>query len=192
LSEDLERAQHTMEGGGHAHLHSDTSARRVAVLVAVIAAALALAQIGAKSAQNEYLTHHVAVSDDWAFYQAKNVRAVLREAEAELLESLPTASQPTVQAKITAAREYEARMRDDPKAGDGMAQLAAKAKQQEADRDHAFQRYHAFELVTGAFEIAIVLASVSVVTRVWTLAVAAGALGLVAGLCGIAVAVELI
>ena len=49
----------------------DTSARRVAVLIAVLAAALALADMAEKGAQNEYLTHHVAVADDWAFYQAK-------------------------------------------------------------------------------------------------------------------------
>ena len=51
--------------------HGDTSARRVAVLIAVLAAALALADMAEKGAQNEYLTHHVAVADDWAFYQAK-------------------------------------------------------------------------------------------------------------------------
>ena len=60
-----------------ARSHSDTSARRIAVLIAVLAAALALAEMGEKGAQNAYLTHHIAVSDDWAFYQAKNVRATL-------------------------------------------------------------------------------------------------------------------
>ena len=49
--------------------HGDTSARRVAVLIAVLAAALA--DMAEKGAQNEYLTHHVAVADDRAFYQAK-------------------------------------------------------------------------------------------------------------------------
>jgi len=56
-------------------------------------------------------------------------------------------------------------MRDDPQGGDGMKQLGERAKGQEAERDAAFHRYHEFELVVGALQIAIVLASVSVVTR---------------------------
>ena len=56
--EGLHHAQH--EPGGH----TDGSARKVAVLIAVLAAALALAEMGEKGAQNEYLTHHIALSDD--------------------------------------------------------------------------------------------------------------------------------
>ncbi|MBU6499228.1 MAG: DUF4337 family protein, partial [Rhodospirillales bacterium] len=55
-------------------------------------------------------------------------------------------------------------------------------------RDHQFHRYHLFEIVVGALQIAIVLASVSVVTRVNLLAVGAGLLGGGAGLFGLAVA----
>src|SRR4051812_6923550 len=78
--------EHAREGIHQAHEapagHGDRSARRIAVLIAVLAAALALAEMGEKGAQNAYLTHHIALSDDWAFYQAKNARASLWTVEA--------------------------------------------------------------------------------------------------------------
>jgi hypothetical protein len=188
VSESIERAHETMH---HAHSeHGDPWARGVAVLVSALAAALALAQIGEKAAQNAYLTHHIAVSDDWAFYQAKNLRAVMRETEVNVLESLP--ADPAVADRVRRARDYQARMRDDPEGGEGMKQLAAKAKAQEQQRDDAFERYHHYEYTVGALEIGIVLASVSVVTRMRALTWAAGAIGAVACAFSLAVAMHAI
>jgi len=73
VSEAMEQAHETIHEAHHSA--SDPWARGVAVMVSVLAAALALAEMGEKSSQNAYLTHHIAVSDDWAFYQAKNLRA---------------------------------------------------------------------------------------------------------------------
>src|SRR5271157_4464268 len=135
MSDSIEHAKEAIDEAHHAHVqHGDHNARRIAVLIAMLAAALALADMGEKQAQNEYLTHHIAVSDDWAFYQAKNVRATVLAAEATLLANLPNADDPGRQAEIKRARDNEARMRDEPQ-GDGMKQLAERAKRQEAVRD---------------------------------------------------------
>ena len=88
------------------------------MLIAVLAAALALAEMGEKGAQNAYLTHHIAASDDYAFYQAKNVRATVWAAEAGILANLPNAADAGPQAEIKRAKETEARLRDEPQ-GDG-------------------------------------------------------------------------
>jgi hypothetical protein len=61
-----------------------------------------------------------------------------------------------------------------------MKQLADRATMQKAARDEAFHRYHQFELVVGALQIAIVLASVAVVTRILALAIGAGLIGAIA------------
>jgi hypothetical protein len=188
VSESLERAHETIEE--HAK-HSDPWARNVAVLVSALAAALALTEIGGKASQNAYLTHHVALSNDWAFYQAKNLRAVVRTSEADLLASLPNAADPAIQGRIKEAADYTARMRDDPKGGEGMKQLAEQAKAEEAQRDEAFHRYHNYEYAVGALEIAIVLASVSVVTKMRLLTIAAAAIGAVATLGSLGVATNL-
>jgi hypothetical protein len=178
VSEAIEQA-HEIHEATEEHQHGDRTARRIAVLISVLAAALALAQIGEKSSQNAYLTHHIAVSDDWSFYQAKNVRSVMRGTEADILESLPSATDPAVQARIKAARDDAARLRDEP-GNDGMKQIAVQARQEEQARETAFHRYHSFELVAGALEIAIVLASVSIVTRISAFAIGAAAIGLAA------------
>jgi hypothetical protein len=181
----MERAHETIEG--HAH-HGDPWARGVALLVSILAAVLAMTEIGGKASQTAYLTHHVALSNDWAFYQAKNLRSVVRSSEAELLASLPNAQDPAIQARIKAARDYSARMRDDPEGGEGMKQLAATAKQKETERDEAAHRYHNYEYAVGALEIAIVLASVSIVTRSRAMTIGAGVIGAAAAAASLGVA----
>jgi hypothetical protein len=177
VSKIAEEAHETIhEHGGH----GDPYAKRVAVLVSALAAALALTEIGAKSTQNEYLKNHIAVSDDYAYYQARGVRALVKDSEAKLLSRMPNADDPKVQADIKADKEYSDRMRDDPKSGDGMKQLLARAKELEDAREESFHHYHIYEFCGGALEIAIVLASVAVVTGLAPLAIAAGAIGGVA------------
>ncbi len=188
MSESYERAPETV----HEHAsESDPWARRMAVLVSVLAAALAMTGIGEKAAQNDYLTQHIAVSDDWAYYQAKNQRAVIQTSEVDILESLPNATDATVQAHIKTAQDNVARMKDDPSGGNGMKQLAEKAKTREATRDEAAHRYHAFEYAAGALELSIVLASVSVVTRAHAMSIGAGLIGAVAAAGSLMIALGL-
>jgi hypothetical protein len=184
----MERAHETIEEHGH---HSDRWARGVAVLVSILAAVLALTEIGGKAAQTSYLTHHVALSNDWAFYQAKNLRAVVRTTEADVLASLPNAQDPAIQARIKEAHDYSTRMRDDPEGGEGMKQLAITAKQEETERDETAHRYHSYEYAAGALEIAIVLASVSVVTRIRSMTFGAAAIGAAAAAASLGVAANL-
>jgi hypothetical protein len=169
--EGIEHAHHASEGG-----HGDKSPRNVAILIAALAAALALAEMGEKAAQNSYLTHHISVSDSWGFFQARNIRATTYASSADIIESLPNLD---AEGKARAAklRAEAARMRDDPVGGDGSKQISAKAQHDTEARDHAFHVYHQFELATGALQIAIVLASVSIVTRLRPLTLAAAAIG---------------
>jgi hypothetical protein len=182
------------EGIEHAHhhesIHNDRFARRVAILVSCAAAILAIAEMGEKGAQNEYLTHHVSLSDDWAFYQAKTVRWTTLLADVAMMQSLPNASDPAVQTRIAAQQAEAARLNDDEKTL-GRKQLEARAERQTEERAHAFHRYHLFEYVVGALQIAIVLASVSVVTRTLPMAWFAAGMTAVAGLAGLAVAAGL-
>ncbi|WP_395666561.1 DUF4337 family protein [Methylocella sp.] len=160
--------------------------RNVAMLVAALAALLSLTEIAEKKSQNAYLAHHITASDDWAFYQAKNIRGTVYSLHAELLESLPP--DPALREKIEAARAEAKRLDDDEKSN-GRRQLATKARASERARDHAFHRYHMLEYAVGALQIAIVLASGSIVARVRLLAWVAGAIGL--GAAAAALLVEL-
>jgi hypothetical protein len=153
-----ERLEHAREGIQLAHHLDDGRARKTAVLIAF-------------SRQRSLLRR--------SFYQAKNARATIRSSESNLLASLPPS--PDITKRIRAAQAEEARMRDDPESGDGMKQLAERAKVQTEDRNRALHIYHHYELAVSALQIAIVLASVSVVTRIGWLAVLGGGLGLAAG-----------
>jgi hypothetical protein len=178
----VDTAQEQIEEAHEERGDADHWPRWMAVTVSCLAASLAIADLGAKSSQTEYLTHNIATSDTWNAYQAKNFRANLWNAQATLLESLPNAADPAIQARVKTARDEEARMRDEPGSGDGMKQLKEKAKAEEEERDTAFHAYHGYEHTSSVLEISIVLASVSVVTRVRALGVGAGAIGLLA--CG--------
>jgi len=174
MSETIEKSVEQV----HEHAeHGDGWARGVAVLVSILAAALAITGIAEKSSQNEYLAAHIAVSDDWNFFQAKNQRIAIRTSEMSILQSLPTAGDPAVQARVKAAQDYIARAKDDPQGHDGTQQLAEQAHEKEHIRDHALHRYHGYEYAAGALELAIVLASVSIVIRSRPLTYGAGVLG---------------
>ncbi len=190
MSGTIEQAQQGLEHAQEANEahpeHNDTGARKVAILISVLAAALALAEMSEKASQNEYLTHHIAASDAWAFYQAKTIRADMHRGVATVLQSLPDAAAPEMRKRAEAEQAEAARLDDDEKSR-GRKQLSAEAKEIERLRDTAFEEYHKFERVVGALQISIVLASVSVVTRIKALAWVAGVLGGGAALYGLGV-----
>jgi uncharacterized protein DUF4337 len=190
MVDSVEAAQEQLEKAHAAHgthKEGDHWARWMAVVVSCLAASLALVDLGAKSSQTAYLTHNITASDTWSAYQGKNLRANLWNTQAVLLQSLPNAADPPIQERIKTAMSEAARMRDEPAAGDGMKQLKLKAEEQERERDHAFHAYHGFEYTSSALQISIVLASISVVTRVHVLGIVAAGIGSLAAGYGLAV-----
>ncbi len=170
MSGTIEHAREGIEQAERAHIHEgDTSARWIAVLVAILAAALAISELGEKSSFTTYMTRHIALSDDYAYYQEKHVRLTTLQTEEALLASLPNSAEAAIQARIKAARQEQARLQDSPD-GQGMKQLQEQAAEDKEVRNHASHLAHQLEVVVGGLQIAIVLASVAVVTRVSTLA----------------------
>jgi hypothetical protein len=161
MSGGFEQAHEHLEHTSHGH-GSDPHNRRAAIIIAVLAAALSLTEFASKDAQTEYITNHIAASDTWSQYQGKSVRRTTLLSEADTLSSLPGASDPAIQKRIADARANAARMQSEP-GKDGMEQLVEKAHEQEHERDHASHRTHVLEIASGALQIAIVLASISVV-----------------------------
>lgn len=184
-----EDAQHEL--AGHEHAKGGWGARKTAVVIAMLAGALAIAEFGARDAQTAYLSYHVASSDTWSQYQGKSTRRTGLIQSADILESLPTASDEAVRQKVDAARKSADRMRSEPGA-DGMEQLAARAEAQEHVRDHEMHRYHGLEMASSGLQLAIVLASVSVVTSSIPLLVGAGILGAAAALYGLVAGFSLV
>ena len=194
MSATIEHAQEGLEHAHHASQHGDAGhlPRNMAILIAGLAAALALTEMGEKAAQNEYLTHHISVSDTYAFLQARNIRAGILGTAVDTISLMPGIGD-TAKQRMDAMQLEIARLMDDPKpGGTGRKQLLEKAKVLEEERDHAFHIYHQFERATGALQISIVLASVSVVTKIRALSWAAGVIGGLATIYGLLVAMEVI
>jgi hypothetical protein len=103
--------------------------------------------------------------------------------EAELLQSLPAANDPQVQKRIADAQANADRMHSEPRSR-RHDQLAEKAHGQERLRDHEMHRNHELEIASGGLQIAIVLASISVVVDLPRFMIASIALGLISAIYG--------
>ncbi|GEP09099.1 DUF4337 domain-containing protein [Methylobacterium gnaphalii] len=165
-----------MSGGGHGAVEG--SNKRVALLISVLALFLAGAETLAKSAQTEALSANVEASNQWAYFQARTIRATVLKTADEALGLLPPAgNDPAVKAKREEWTKTIARWESEPATGEGRKELAAKAKDSEHRRDLALERYHHYELASAAFQVGIVLASAEVITGIVLLAFAGGFLG---------------
>lgn len=163
----------------HAGHHGSSFGRRVAVLISVLAACLAITEMGGKNAQNTSVSANIEAANLWAFFQAKTIRMTTMKTAAEALETVAPAGLPAEAwaKRIGDWRAAAQRYDSEPETGEGRKELAARAKAAEAKRDHALAAYHNFEYGAAALQLAIVLASAAVVTSVTGLALAAGGLG---------------
>jgi Domain of unknown function (DUF4337) len=182
MSEEFEQAHEHLEHAANGH--EGKGHTRAAVIIAIMAAALALTEFAAKDAQTNYLTNHIAATNTWAQYEAKAVRRTVLTSEAELLRSLPSTTDSTIQKRIADAKANADRMRSEPGA-DGMEQLTEKAHAQEHLRDHEMHRTHTLEIASGGLQIAIVLASVSVVIDLPLFMIASITLGILSAIYGL-------
>src|SRR3954447_6953378 len=135
--EHLERAEHTEHAahGGHAE-GSNRSNRRIALLIAILALFLAIAETLGKGAQTEALSYNVEASNLWAFFQAKTIRQTAVRTAAETVEL--TRSQVTdpavneaIAKRLDTWAKTVARWETEPETQEGRKELAARAKQAE-------------------------------------------------------------
>jgi len=171
-----------MEHAEHAH-HASGENKKIALLIAVIALCLALSETLGKGAQTESISKNVESSNLWAFFQAKSIRRTTVQTQADqaklsLRLAADDATRAALQKQIDDWQKTAARYRSEPQTGEGQDQLAERAKHAEHERDLAMAKYHHFELASAAFQIAIVLASATIITGMIVLAWISGLLAL--------------
>lgn len=165
--------------------------RRIALLIAVLALFLALAETGAKSAQTDAISRNVEAANLWAFFQARairqtTVRTAAEAAEFDRLAAIEEAARAAIARQQQAWRDAAQRWENEPATGEGRRELMARAKVAEAQRERSLAAYHMYEFGSAAFQVGIVLASASIITAVPALARAAMVLGVVGvGLTGL-------
>jgi len=174
-----------------AHGHVEGGNKKIALLVAVLAALLAIAETAGKSNQTHALSEQITASNLWSFFQAKTIRQTTMRTAADAVEApFKESAQPLpagLKTQIETWRKTAQRYESEPETNEGRKELAARAKAKEESRDKALAAYHMFEYGSAALQLAIVLAGASALTSVaWLLfmSVGLGAVGVVFALFG--------
>ena len=163
---------------GHGHVDHHGGNKGVALLISVLALVLAFSETLGKGAQTSALALNIEASNLWAFFQAKTIRQTVLRTAAEEVE-VSGAKSESAKKQMGKWRDTAQRYQSEPETGEGRDQLAARAKEAEKKRDRSMAAYHHYELASAAVQIAIVLASASIITSIGALFWTAGVLGLV-------------
>lgn len=161
----------------------ERGAKRVALLIAALAALLAVVGITGDNAKQEATSNNIEASNLWAFYQAKTVRQTTVRSLAEMLEiqaqALPPEAAQAAAERVAAWRATAERYESEsgPSGGEGRKELVQRAKAAEARRDLALKVDNLLDLSEAALQLAIVLASASVVVGVLWLAYLGAGIG---------------
>jgi hypothetical protein len=157
------------EGVEHAREPFD---KKVAASMAIIAALLAIVSVGTHYYTTEQLLAQQQASDQWAFYQAKDIRRYDSEIALDVL-------------KASKAEALEERLKHYSQNGErydnDRKEIQNKARELEAERDLNGKRAFRLELGEIFLEIGIVLASLSILAKmpnVWYLSLLSAAVGL--------------
>jgi len=162
-----------------AHGHAEGGSKKIALLISVLALFLAISETLGKASQTDALGYNVQASNLWSFFQAKTIRqTMLRTAnEASVLgETAPDKAEALTKQQAAWAATI-ARWESEPETQEGRRELTRRALEAEGKRDLALARYHHYEVASASFQIAIVVASASVITGVALLAAGGAAIG---------------
>ncbi|HYF56903.1 MAG TPA: DUF4337 domain-containing protein [Salinarimonas sp.] len=176
------KAHEASENLNEAH---ERGAKRVALLIAVLAALLAVIEVAGGNAEQDAQKFNIDASNLWSFYQAKTVRQTILRADADRLEidlaAMPAERQEAARKLAAAWRADIARYESEPgpTGGEGRRELIVRAKSAEAQRDLALAKDDMFDYASAAMQLAIVLASASVVIGIVWLAYLGAGIGFI-------------
>lgn len=156
--------------------------RRAAVLVSIMAALLAISSLAGSRASTEAILAQARASDTYNEYQANSLKRHVNLDDAAQLRILAsgTAAQGAAE---TQAQSLEQAVNQ--KYQPAQDELLPVAQDLEHERDVAESRHRGFQSAEAAFQLGIVLASISIVARArWLLSVGGG-LGIVGLLLGV-------
>jgi hypothetical protein len=160
--------------------------RWIGIYIGLLAVLLAICAMLGGNTSKDATRANIEVSDTYNFYQAKNARQVMLRLHVEQMQAFLDAQPnvpPEVRARIdTRIAEHKAtaeRYESEPKTGDGKKELLAKAKRLEHERDTALAKDPYFDWSQALLQIAIVLASVAIITGGRLILLVSGLAGLI-------------
>jgi hypothetical protein len=169
-----------------------TREKWIGVYIGILAVLLAIVTTGGDNAAKDATLRNIEASNLWSFFQAKNMRRTSVQLAAEELELLmaanpgwPPAAREAVAAKIKTYRDQIARLTSDKERNEGLDELFQRARAVEAQRDVAMRKDPYFDYSAAMLQIAIVLASVAIISGgnvLLAISLALGGFGTVIGL----------
>jgi hypothetical protein len=128
------------------------SAKRIGLTMAVVAVLLAVSTMLGHRTHTETVLMQTRATDQWAFYQAKNIRAHMYEADAQMAAALGAKG---------AAEDFK--LRGEKQRGDA-EHIRAEAEKLEAETQATERKAGHYDLSEIFFEIGIVLCSISLLS----------------------------
>ena len=166
LTELKEQAEHAKE---------DPTLAPVSVTMAVLAVLVAVASLLGHRAHTEEVVLQAKASDQWAFYQAKNIRRHTDELFTDMTSVQPI-NDPAALAKLREKYSQESsRYKDDQK------DLEGEARSLEAEVATERNRADRFDLAEVFLEVGLVITSITMLSRrklYWAMGVGLGMIGI--------------
>jgi hypothetical protein len=178
---------HEIEGhGGHADHGNRPLVIPVSITISILAVLVAAVTLLGHRAHTEELLLQAKASDQWAYYQAKNIRLRELRSFADLLGVVAT------QDKDKAAEIREKYAQEVERYGGDKEDISKEAKDLEKERDLYQKRADHFDAGEGILEFALIICSLTLLTNkklFWFSGIIIGAAGVMVALTGFLVRV---
>ncbi|MGB8473704.1 MAG: DUF4337 domain-containing protein [Candidatus Acidiferrum sp.] len=148
----------------------------VSVTISTLAVLVAAVTLVGHRAHTEELLLQAQATDQWAYYQAKNIRWHEMQSFADMLSALAPAD------KEKAAALYEKYKKEAGRYEGDKDDISEKAKDLEKERDLVSRRADRFDGGEGLIEVGLVICSMTLLTKrrgYWIAGMLIGALGVV-------------
>jgi hypothetical protein len=153
----------------------------VSMTMSILAVLVAVATLFGHRAHTEELLLQAQATDQWAYYQAKNIRLHEMQGMVDLLGVINT------QDKEKTELLHEKYQKEVERYSNDKDNISEKAKEEEHERDLLRAKADRFDAGEGILEIALVICSLTLLTDkkfFWYSAMLIGAIGIAASLGG--------
>ena len=176
---------HDIEGhgghGGHSAHTDNPLVLPVSLTISILAVLVAVATLFGHRAHTEELLLQAQATDQWAYYQAKNIRLHEMQGMVDLLGIVTTSDKEKTELLREKYQKEVHRYESDKD------EISEKAREQEKERDLLRHKADRFDAGEGILEIALVICSITLLTdkkAFWFAGMLVGAAGVIAALLG--------
>jgi hypothetical protein len=166
---------------GHAPQGDSKLVIPVSVTMSILAVLVAAATLMGHRAHTEELLLQAQASDQWNFYQAKNIRSHAMQVMADSLATFQ------VKDSEKAERLREKYQKEAERYENDKDEISKKAKEEEKERDLLQKRADHFDAGEGVLEIGLIICSLTLLANkksFWYAGIAIGAVGLIVTVYG--------